>query len=97
MEEPSLEIGAYRLLKTLGIGAFGKVKREWYGVPSFPSVCHDCLTEYCCTNSIIRSTDTGTSSIHAVSALSKREERGKQCNVGTTRPLTKHIGCFVLV
>lgn len=72
MEEPSLEIGAYRLLKTLGIGAFGKVKREWYGVPSFPSACRDCLTEYFCSNSIIRSTDPV---VHMRVRLSQNERR----------------------
>ena len=32
LEATSVRIGQYRLSKTLGIGSFGKVKREWLRV-----------------------------------------------------------------
>lgn len=94
MEEPSVEIGAYRLLKTLGIGAFGKVKREWHLVARLPPVYRRCLMGYCCSKQRVHISLGHTCGF---SSLSKREERGQQgLAPGTTcaHLTARRLPCF---
>ena len=47
MENMPVTIGRYRLSKTLGIGAFGKVKREFVFSIFYPGIfCFSCFSDF---------------------------------------------------